>query len=261
MINQVICMKWGTLYGPEYVNRLYAMVRANITGDLRFVCLTDDTTDIRPEVECFDCPMLDLPMPHKLRSMRKVALFAPSEELFGLTGNWLFLDLDTLVTGPLDDLFTYMPEKTFIVMKNWTQLGSGNGNTSCFRFTVGAHPYLLDQLLDDPVGIIKAHVIDQTFVSRTITDLNFWPDAWCTSFKIHSVPPWPLRFFKTPTIPPGARVIAFPGDPNPPEAIRGEWRVKKPYKKLYKYIRPTPWIQDIYDAAEAHCKSLSHSAE
>lgn len=23
----VICMKWGTKYGPEYVNRLYAMVR------------------------------------------------------------------------------------------------------------------------------------------------------------------------------------------------------------------------------------------
>ena len=23
----VICMKWGRKYGPEYVNRLYAMVR------------------------------------------------------------------------------------------------------------------------------------------------------------------------------------------------------------------------------------------
>ena len=23
----ILCMKWGTKYGPEYVNRLYAMVR------------------------------------------------------------------------------------------------------------------------------------------------------------------------------------------------------------------------------------------
>ncbi|RZI92081.1 MAG: glycosyltransferase, partial [Rubrivivax sp.] len=46
----VICMKWGTKYGPEYVNRLYAMVRRHLTGDFRFVCLTDDPAGIRPEV-------------------------------------------------------------------------------------------------------------------------------------------------------------------------------------------------------------------
>ncbi|HAU58261.1 MAG TPA: glycosyltransferase, partial [Comamonadaceae bacterium] len=28
----VICMKWGTKYGPEYVNRLYAMVRRHLSG-------------------------------------------------------------------------------------------------------------------------------------------------------------------------------------------------------------------------------------
>ena len=47
----ILCMKWGTKYGPEYVNRLYAMVRRNLTGDFRFVCLTDDGTGIRSEVE------------------------------------------------------------------------------------------------------------------------------------------------------------------------------------------------------------------
>ena len=25
-IRQVVCVKWGQLYGPEYVNRLYGMV-------------------------------------------------------------------------------------------------------------------------------------------------------------------------------------------------------------------------------------------
>ena len=36
----VLCMKWGTKYGPDYVNRLYAMVRRHLTGDFSFVCLT-----------------------------------------------------------------------------------------------------------------------------------------------------------------------------------------------------------------------------
>jgi hypothetical protein len=48
-LRNVICMKWGTKYGPEYVNRLYAMVRRHLTGDFRMVCLTDDPTGIRTE--------------------------------------------------------------------------------------------------------------------------------------------------------------------------------------------------------------------
>ena len=28
----VLCMKWGTKYGPEYINRLYAMVRRHLEG-------------------------------------------------------------------------------------------------------------------------------------------------------------------------------------------------------------------------------------
>ena len=29
----VLCMKWGTKYGPEYVNRLYGMVRRHLSGE------------------------------------------------------------------------------------------------------------------------------------------------------------------------------------------------------------------------------------
>lgn len=252
-MKQVICMKWGTLYGAEYVNRLYAMVRVNTTGPLRFVCLTDNTQGIRAEVECFDCPLLDIPRPHQLRGWRKISLFARSEALFGLSGAWLYLDLDTVVTDRLDDFFQYEPEQTFLVMKNWTQPNSGIGNTSCYRFTVGAHVDVLERLMANAMPLIKQYRNSQTYISRTISSLQFWPDAWCTTFKVQSVPAWPLRFFKTPRIPRGAKVIAFPGDPNPVEAIRGEWPVKKPFKKLYKHIRPSPWIQDIYDAAEAGC--------
>ena len=57
----VLCMKWGTKYGPEYVNRLYAMVRRHLRGDFRFVCLTDDARGIRAEVQCLPIPPLELP--------------------------------------------------------------------------------------------------------------------------------------------------------------------------------------------------------
>ncbi len=34
----IICMKWGDKYGAEYVNKLYAMVKRNITIPFQFVC-------------------------------------------------------------------------------------------------------------------------------------------------------------------------------------------------------------------------------
>ncbi len=64
--NIVLCMKWGTKYGAEYVNRLYNMVKRHTTVDFKMVCLTDRTEGINPEVQCFPIPPLALPEDRKL---------------------------------------------------------------------------------------------------------------------------------------------------------------------------------------------------
>ena len=240
-MKQIICMKWGTLYGPEYVNTLYAMVRRNLSGPFRFVCLTDDPTGIRAEIEIFDCPTVPLPEPYCRRGWRKVSLFAPGENLFGLDGDWLYLDLDVVITGQLDDFFTFAPEKTFVVMQNWTQPGMGIGNTSVYRFRVGADAYLLEDLVAKQQAILARFRNSQTYLSKSVRDITFWPDDWCVLFKTHCIPPWPKRFWQAPGLPATARVVAFPGVPNPHQAVRGEWPAKM-YKKFYKTIRPARWI-------------------
>lgn len=250
-MKQVICMKWGTLYGPEYVNRLYAMARQHITGPLRFVCLTDDAAGLRPEIECYDCPTIDLPPPRNRLGWRKLTLYRASEHLFGLSGDWLYLDLDVVVSGSLDPFFEFEPEKTFVVMQNWTQPGTGIGNTSVYRFRVGADEYLFDNLIENQATIFEQFRNSQTYISRTVKEITFWPDDWCVLFKTHCVPSWPARFWQEPMLPASARVVAFPGDPNPHDAVRGNWPVKAGYKKLYKHIRPARWIQRIWDSAEA----------
>lgn len=254
MMKQVICMKWGDLYGPEYVNRLYAMAKKNISGAFRFVCLTDNSEGLYEQIECYDCPTIDLPMPKAVQGWRKLTLYRSSQHLFGLEGTWLYLDLDVVVNGSLDPFFDYMPEKDFIVMQNWTQVGKGIGNTSVYRFKVGADEYLYDKLLADQKEILETYRNSQTYISKNVKELVFWPDSWCVLFKTHCVPPWPVRFWKEPILPEDAKVIAFPGDPNPHDAVRGVWPVKKPYKKLYKYIRPATWIQRIWDEAERELK-------
>jgi len=56
-------MKWATVYPAEDVNRLYRMVRCNVTGAPRFICFTDDKTGLRDEVESFPIPELGFEIP------------------------------------------------------------------------------------------------------------------------------------------------------------------------------------------------------
>jgi hypothetical protein len=238
-----VCMKWGTLYDAGFVNKLYAMVKRNISDDFRFVCLTDDRSGVNPDIECRDCPTVKGPDHWRDTGWRKIALWA--DTLPGMQGDWLFLDLDVVITGSLDAFFDYLPEKSFIVMQNWTQPGQRIGNTSVYRFRVGSHPYLLDKLEKDFEPIMYHHRNEQTYVSREISEIAFWPDEWCLLFKVHCVPAMPIRWWKAPVLPSGARVVAFPGAPNPDDAAAGHWPAKS-YKKIYKHIRPATWVSDFW---------------
>ena len=103
-LKQIICIKWGTKYGADYVNKLYGMVSRNITPPFRFVCFTDNTDGIRPEVECQDLPVIDYPMPVGTTGQwPKSRLW--SEKLGNVTGNVLFLDLDVVIVGNIDVFF------------------------------------------------------------------------------------------------------------------------------------------------------------
>jgi len=238
-MKQIVCMKWGDKYDATYVNKLYAMTSRNIGDDFRFVCLTDDTTGINENIECMECPVIAIPQPFCNVGWRKITLWMRT--LANMEGDWLFLDLDIVITGSLDAFFEFGPEKSFIVMRNWTQPGQDIGNTSVYRFRVGSHPYLYENLIENHEELTRRFRNSQTYISRTVKEISFWPDEWCILFKTHCVPPMPQRWWKEPALPPNTRVVAFPGSPNPDEAVAGEWPAKW-YKKIYKHIRPASWI-------------------
>ena len=54
--NYILCLKHGTKYSSEYVNRLYNMVKRNCTLDYEFVCLTDDPRGINENVTTIALP-------------------------------------------------------------------------------------------------------------------------------------------------------------------------------------------------------------
>lgn len=237
----VMCMCWGDRYGPEYVVRLHSMVRRNTARPLRFVCFTDRPERLSGDIEALPLPPIALPERVRWSPWRKMSVW--QSPLYDLQGDALFLDLDVVVTGSIDPMFDFAPGRTFCVAQNWSQPGKRIGNTSVFRLRIGAHPQLYERLVRDPESIIARYRIEQVYLSAEVGDMTFWPDGWCVSFKHSLLPPWPLNFVVTPRLPPGARVVAFTGKPDPHEASAGIWPTRW-YKKLYKHVRPVPWIEE-----------------
>ncbi|QLP98124.1 MAG: hypothetical protein HZY79_13145 [Rhodoblastus sp.] len=106
-IQTVACIKWGTPFPADYVNRLYRGVMRHVTRPTRFVCFTDDARGLDSGIDARAIP--DIRLPEKgmrLGPWRKLALWSKD---IGVEGDILFLDLDVVVTGALDAFLITSP--------------------------------------------------------------------------------------------------------------------------------------------------------
>jgi hypothetical protein len=233
----ILCMKWGTKYGPEYVNRLYAMVRRHLSGDFRFICLTDDAQGIHPDVSCLPIPPLDLPAGIPERGWTKLVTF--SADLHGLRGTALFLDLDVVVVGSLDAFFEQPGE--FLIIHDYKRPWRVTGNSSVYRFELGAHPDVLEHFRRNFAEVRTTFRNEQAYLSDFIHRkgmLAYWPKAWCPSFKYHCIPSWPGNYWREPLVPSDARIVIFHGECNPPDALAGR------RNRALRFIRPADWVAE-----------------
>jgi hypothetical protein len=235
----VLCMKWGTKYGPEYVNRLYGMVRRHLSGDFRFVCLTDNPQGVRAEVECHPIPNLALPEGIPERGWKKLTTFEP--DLYGLTGTALFLDVDVVIVGSLDPFFEYPGE--FLIIHDWKRPWRVTGNSSVYRFRLGQLGGVLSYFREHQARIRASHRNEQAYLSAYLHErglLSYWPAEWCASYKYHCLPKWPMNYWCDPVMPAEARILIFHGTINPPDALAGT------PLRLRRFSRPAAWIEPYW---------------
>ena len=247
MIVNILTLKWGDKYGSDYVNQLYSGVRRNLKREFRFVCFTDDPSGIRLEVDIQPLVELDVPEPWQRTPWLKLALF--EDGLADLRGAALYLDLDIVISGQLDDLFDWHPGRRCIIRdwERWHQRISRRhglpGNSSVFRFEAGQSGEVLEKFYSEKDQALSRYrvVSGQRYLTEAMGGPDWWPSDWVVSFKRNCIPPVPLNFFRVSKVPPNARIVVFHGHPNPHEAIAG-YRSLRPHRNTLA----TPWIEEFW---------------
>jgi hypothetical protein len=196
----VVCLKAGSKYGPEYVNNLQWGVARNLSQPFRFVCLTDDPAGVKWETLDLDEPLSGW--------WHKVTLF--KERPYGLTGRILFLDLDVVVTGSLDEMVDFPSD--FAIIRDYAK--PNTYNSSAFLLKVGARPQVWSGFNGDAV---RRYPGDQDWITAKAPGADLWPDGWTPSYKFGQLQE---------ARPAGAKVVVFHGQPKPHECggwVKGAW--------------------------------------
>jgi len=216
----ILCLKHGTKYSADYVNKLYNSVKRHCTLPFEMVCLTEDSSGIDKNIRI-------LPLPENLTGWW-CKPYMYSKDL-PLNGTVLYLDLDVVIAGNIDKLFEYQPHKwctirdfTRAMRPKWNKY-----NSSVIRFKVGELDDVWQKYTVDPNKIIKRYFGDQDYLFDAVKHNQplLFPDSWILSWK------WEVRSSKTllpghkgtrklqiiedVVPPPDCCITVFHGDPNP----------------------------------------------
>lgn len=216
MLN-VVCLKHGTKYGPEYVNKLYNMIRRHLTMPHRFICFTEDRKDLNDNIEIIDLPKLPIDGWWYKPYIFKHGHFPDGDTI-------LYFDLDMVIVNNIDHFVTYMASH-FVGLQDVGRVfrpGYQKLGSAVMRWPANKYHDIWDKL-ENNFGQAKRLHGDQDWIwSIYGGEIKFFPEQWILSYK------WEVRtrdelhglgknsFFKTvrnPEIPNGCAVLAFHGNP------------------------------------------------
>lgn len=199
----ICCIRAGEAFSPAYVNILFDSVRRNLADGFEgeFVCFTDQPDKLANGITKRPLPA-DLP-----KWWSKLALFRP--DLFPKGDRVLFLDLDTVITGRLDELASY--DGPFAILRDFYRPNGlqsavmawrAGENTEIWRsYEAAGCPQ------DNPSG-------DQAWIERIYPDAVRLQDEFPSLFASYKA-----DNLRNP--PSTASVVVFHGHPRPHEVVSG----------------------------------------
>lgn len=231
MLN-VVCLKWGSeKYSPEYVNRLFYAVKRNLTIPFQFSCFTENADGLEPDIHTIPLKFTNVGE-HIAGWWFKPYMFASSYN--GLSGRVLYLDLDTLITGNIDNIAA--STESFVVLRDFMHPQNNNMGSGVMAWNAEDVEHIWSAFYNnDPAAIARSFHPhgDQRFIQRERKERAYWQDLFpgeVVSFKLHC----------REGLPDDARVVCFHGNPSIPESISTTTKTNG------LIIPPAPWVEEYW---------------
>ena len=189
--------------GKAYAAALFNALRRNLSGNHRYLCITDDPATLPEGVEAIE------PEPNLLGWWNKLAMFKPGKLPEGQT---LYFDLDTVVIGSLDGFAAY--GGSFAAMRDPYNKSHISSAVMAWDPRSATHVWTTWERAGKPQFDPKG---DQTWIESVTPKIDRWQDflpGQIVSFKADCVPLGGIA--------PGARIICFHGKPRPTE-VDADW--------------------------------------
>lgn len=206
-----ICIKWGDKYSSEYVNKLLRGISKNTTKSFLFTCFTDNIEGITSSSYCE-------PLPYYTGDWHsKIGLY--NQDLYNLEDQIFFFDLDTVITGDLNEIFEYRGD--FILLRDFYRKdGFGSGLMSW-------RPAAVNYMWKNFHGGKCRHG-DQGWCEEQYPTADIWQEKFpekIISYKVHIKDKGKQRnpnYTKHPGTLDSSSIVCFHGKPNPHE-INEPW--------------------------------------
>jgi hypothetical protein len=189
MLN-IVCTLWGDWadgLGAEYAIKLRNSVARNLTLEHKFFCIADELNQAK--LTDSDLCVLKMDNPSRLGIIPKLAVYNPA---YGFEGRIVVMDLDTLVLGSLDDMFSYSGEfcvrKAYLpkIGRKFSMIG---GDLLAFPAGFGERE-IWDKLISDTKAFEadswkgdERRIYDRRLIREEALQLDFWQDLYPGQYR------------------------------------------------------------------------------
>ena len=192
----VVCIKAGPKYPTDYANKLFRAVRRNGHAG-RFYCLTDDPSGLERDI-------IALPVSPLCQGWwHKIYLFSWDH---GIDARLLYMDIDMVVTGSLEDFLGY--DGAFATGSRFNK--PNEINSTIMSIPAGYGRGIWTTFMRFRSRAMRSFRLDSEFIEAVNgAKTERWQDMFpgqLVSYKKHVMGG---------SLPEGARLVSFHGKPDP----------------------------------------------
>lgn len=231
---------WGDKFDISYVKILAASVRRHLKRDHKFIVVTDCPSKFNGDKRIDFIPFEhgDHDLAQRKGCFVRLKMFSPewqANPIFDGSDQFVCIDLDTVIIGPLDPLFERA--ESFVIMQGGNAVNPCPFNGALQMLRRGQHPEVWSDFSVKAASKIAFHSFpdDQGWLWTKIPNAAGWTCGAETGVYVFRKPGWPgwadlNEAVTDEQLPKRARLVTFSGWRNPRKFshlswVANNWRV------------------------------------